>query len=215
MALRTRFGFFGVTEEEANRAKPTTRNSTNLALASPFGVQDIEVDLTSFFAEDNGTNPVIRSFVYIDPQYLTFTQVDGRHQASFELHGAIFGDNGAIVEQLARGATLNLSDADYEYAMRQGLGMNFDMPVKRPGAYQMRVVARDVVLFRDGKIVYTGPEVPIAGQADLNRMSVGGGLRLGPELEPGYYYLQVVITDKDAKQKTASVAQWADFQIEK
>jgi VWFA-related protein len=292
MALRTRYGFFGVTEEEANRTKSTTRNSTNLALVSPFGVQDIEVDLTSFFAEDNGTSPVIRSFVYIDPQNLTFTQVDGGHHASFELHGAIFGDNGAIVEQLARGATLNLSDADYELAMRQGLGMNFDMPVKRPGAYQMRVVARDksslklgsagqfvvvpdlknkrmavsgivlgtagadqtianpgarrfvantelyyafklynaanasgklrnlvmsVMLFRDGKIVYTGPEVPVAAhdQTDLNRLAVGGGLRLGRELEPGFYYLQVVITDKDTKEKTASMAQWADFQIEK
>ena len=292
MILRTRFGFVGVTEEEAKRGKPTARDMTNLALISPFSAQDIEVDLTTFFADDSGTGPVIRSFVYLDPKALTFTGVNGRHQASFELHGMIFGDNGAVVDKLARGATLNLTDAEYEYAVRNGLGMGFEMPVKRPGVYQMRVAARDtssskigsagqfvlvpnlknkrlavsgivlatgvadqkianqgarrfvlnselyyacklynatnengklrnlvmnVMLFRDGKVVYTGPETPIVAteQSDLSRVSIGGGIRLGPQLEPGYYYLQLVITDKDAKEKTASVAQWADFEIEK
>jgi len=292
MILRTRFGFVGVTEEEAKRGKPTARDMTNLALISPFSAQDIEVDLTTFFADDSGTGPVIRSFVYLDPEALTFTGVNGRHQASFELHGMIFGDNGAVVDKLARGATLNLTDAEYEYAVRNGLGMGFEMPVKRPGVYQMRVAARDtssskigsagqfvlvpdlknkrlavsgivlatgvadqkianqgarrfvlnselyyacklynatnengklrnlvmnVMLFRDGKVVYTGPETPIVAteQSDLSRVSIGGGIRLGPQLEPGYYYLQLVITDKDAKEKTASVAQWAAFQIEK
>lgn len=292
MTLRTRFGFFGVTEEEANPAKPTTRNSTNLALASPFGAQDIEVDITSFFADDNGPSPLIRSAVYIDPTNLTFTKVEGGNQATFEVHGAIFGDNGTIVEQVVRSATLKLSDEDYEYAMRHGVMTGFEMRVKRPGAYQMRVAVRDktsaklgsagqfvvvpdlknkrlavsgillgtaragetitnagarrfvpntdlyyafnlynatsesgklrnlvmsVTIFRDGKSVFSGPEAPVvpSDPSDLIRMAVGGGVRLGPELEPGYYYLQVVITDKDAKEKNASVAQWTDFRIEK
>ena len=292
MTLRTRFGFVGVTEEEAKRGKPTARDQTNLALISPFSAQDIQVDLTSFFAEDSGTGPVIRSFVYLDPETLTFAPVDGRHHASFELHGMIFGENGAVVDKVSRGATVKLTDAEYQYVMRNGLGLAFDMPVKRPGAYQVRLAARDttssklgstgqfvfvpdlknkrlavsgivlgtsgagqtianpgarrffanselyyacklynatdgkgklrnlvmnVTLFRDGKIVYSGPEVPVVAseQADLSRVSIGGGIRLGAQLEPGYYYLQLVITDKDAKTKTASVAQWADFEIEK
>ena len=291
MTLRTRFGFFGMTEEEANRSKPTLRDTTRLALVSPFAAQDIEVDLTSFFSEDE-TGTVVRSFVYIDPQNLTFTPVNGRHQATFELHGVVFGDNGVIVEQVARGATLNLSDADYEHARRNGVGMGFDVPVKRPGAYQMRVAALDktssklgsagqfvlvpdlknkrlavsgivlgtagagqtvsnpgsrrflsntelyyayklynatnesgklrnlvmtVMLFRDGKVVFTGAETPLvpSDQSNLSRLAVGGGIRLGKELEAGHYYLQVVITDKDAKEKAATVAQWADFEIEK
>ena len=82
---------------------------------------------------------------------------------------------------------------------------------------KLRNLVMSVMLFRDDKIVYSGPEVPIVAseQSDLKRVSVGGGLRLGPELGPAYYYLQVVITDKDAKEKTATVAQWADFEIEK
>ena len=70
-------------------------------------------------------------------------------------------------------------------------------------------------LFRDGKVVYSGPEAPIqvGGQPDPERVLASGKVRLGPELEPGFYYLQVSITDKDAKSKAPPVVQWIDFEI--
>lgn len=294
MTIRTRFGFFGVTEEEAERAKhPSTQDLTNLALASPFVAQDIEVDLTTFFVEDNAGGSLVRSFVYIDAKNLTFTPVNGRMQSSIELHGAVFGDNGAIVQQIKRGATVSLSDPDYQQAMANGLGLSFDMPVKRAGAYKARLVVRDrtsskigsagqfvfvpdlrnkkpavsgiilglpnadktvsnaggrrfrqnddlyfgfniynaanetgqlrnmvmnATLFRDGKTVYSGPEVPITASnpKDLSRVFTNNVIKLTPNLEPGNYFLQVAITDKDAKDKTAvPVVQWIDFEIEK
>lgn len=49
MTVRTRSGFYGVTEEEAKRAQPTASDETNLALGSPFGAQDLEINLNSFF----------------------------------------------------------------------------------------------------------------------------------------------------------------------
>lgn len=293
MSLRTRFGFVGVTKEEAKRAKPTPRSATNLALASPFAAQDIEVDLTSFFADDKQSGPVVRSFVYVDPKDLTFTRVDGRYHASLELYGVIFGDNGVIVEERADAATFNFSDADYEQITRDGIGIGFDMPAKRPGAYQVRVAARDkatskigtagqymavpdlkkkqqlavsgivlgtinadktvgrtgirrflagsdlyyaynlynaidengnprdlvmdVILFREGKVVQTVPGVPIVAtdQSDRSQVFVGSTLRLDPALEPGHYHLQVVVRNRNVKQKGPAVAQWADFAIEK
>ncbi|HEV8169198.1 MAG TPA: VWA domain-containing protein, partial [Pyrinomonadaceae bacterium] len=140
MSLRTRFGFFGVTEEEAERTKkPSTQDLTNLALASPFTAQDIEVDMTSFFVDDTAGGALVRSFVYIDAKNLTFTPVNGKQQGSIELHGIVFGDNGAVAQQLKRGATLSLTDDEYRQAMANGIGLNFDMPVRRPGAYQARL----------------------------------------------------------------------------
>jgi VWFA-related protein len=293
MSLRTRFGFFGVTEEDAARAKrPSTQDLTNLALASPFTAQDIELDMTSFFADDKSVGTIVRSFVYIDATNLTFSPLNGRQQASIELHGVVFGDNGRIVEQLKRGATLSLSESDYRQALANGMGLSFDMPVRRPGAYQVRLVVRDRVsskigsagqfvsvpdlknkklavsgivlgipnadhsitnaggrrfqqndnlyfaynvynaanetgklrnlvmntrIFRDDKVVYSGPEVPIsaANQTDLSRLFVNSVLKLGPDLEPGNYYLEVVVTEKDTKEKAEPVIQWIDFQIEK
>ena len=294
LSLRTRFGFFGFTEEEAEHAKanPATKDLTNLALASPFAAQDIDLDLTAFFANDPGMGSVVRSFVYIDARNLTFTSENGRHQAAIELNGVIFGDNGAIVEQISRNASLSLSEDDYQQAMSNGMGMGFDIPVKKPGSYQVRVAARDLpssrigstgqfvdvpdlrkkqvavsgivlgtnsadqtianpgarrftanselffgykvynaanengklrnmtmqaTLFRDGKNVYSGPETTItaANQTDLNRVFVSGVIKLNPDLEPGNYFLQVVVTDKDADKKSPPVVQWVDFEIQK
>jgi VWFA-related protein len=298
MSLRTRFGFFGVSEEEVKRGQPTPRDLTNLALASPFRAQDIEVDLTSFFADGQPTGLMVGSFVYLSGKDLEFITVNGKHQSSIELHGVIFGDNGSVVEQIRRGATLNLSDSEYEHAKINGFGLQVNMPVKRHGSYQVRIVIRDrksskigsagefvtvpnlkdkklavsgivlgnvdnlpnqdsatqtilnpgsrrfapgsdlyfayrlynsaiegqlrdmvmqAKLFRDGKNVYSGLEVPVkaGNQQDLTRILVDGVVRLSPELEPGSYYLQVVITDKGAKSKEASVVQWVDFEIVK
>ena len=294
LSLRTRFGFFGFTEEEAEhaKAKPATPDLTNLALASPFAAQDIDLDLTAFFANDPGMGSVVRSFVYIDARNLTFTAENDRHQAGIELNGVIFGDNGTIVEQISRNASLSLSEDDYQQAINYGMGLAFDIPVKKPGSYQVRVAARDLAsshigstgqfvdvpdlkkkqvavsgivlgtnsadqtianpgarrftanselffgykiyngvnenrklrnmtmqatLFRDGKNVYSGPETTITAtnQTDLTRVFVSGVIKLNPDLEAGNYFLQVVVTDKDADKKTPPVVQWVDFELQK
>ncbi|HEX7330734.1 MAG TPA: VWA domain-containing protein [Pyrinomonadaceae bacterium] len=294
MNVRTRFGFFGVSEEESNRAKPTAREQTNMALASPFMAQDVNLDMTSFFIHDNKLGSIVRSFIYIDGKDLTLTGVNGRYQGSIELHGVVFGDNGVVVEQVTRGATLSLPESDYQHARSQGVRLSFDIPVKRAGAFQVRVAARDrpssrigsagqfvlvpdlkkkqmavsgivlaengadqsitnagtrrfapkaelyfaymlynaanesgklrnlvmdVKLFRDDKNVHSGPQTPIVASdqaADPSRVAVNGVLRLAPELEPGNYYLQITITDKDAPaKKVAPVIQWVDFEIVK
>jgi hypothetical protein len=150
MTLRTRYGFFGVTEEEANRTKRSVADMTNLALISPFAAQDVNVDISPFFANDKTNGSVVRSFVYIDGKDMTFTPAEGRHQASFDLHGVIFGDNGTVAGQVTRTATLSLSPTDYAHAMRYGMQLTFDIPVKKPGAYQVRIAARDKVSSRIG-----------------------------------------------------------------
>ena len=290
MTLRTRFGFFGVSEEEVGPAQLLNPRSTNLALTSPFGAQDIEVNLISFFTHDKGLGSLVRSFVWIDAKGLKFDLVNGRHEATIELHGVIFGDNGTVVEQLSRGVALSLTQSQHQQALQNGMALRVDMPVKRPGAYQVRIATRDRAsqkigsagefvdvpdlnkrllamsgmvlgtaatfsgrdvyevmehagvrsfdrnsdlhfafatynatstsnlvmqarLFRDGKSVYSGPEVPIVGKsADPSRLFVNGSVRLPPDLELGDYYLQVVITDKSAK-KAVPVVQWSSFEI--
>lgn len=294
MSLRTRLGFFGVSDEEASKTQLTTRDMTNLALTSPFAAQDVEINLVSFFFNDKSFGSLIRSFVYIAANDLEFTTVDGRHQASIEVHGVVFGDNGTIIEQLKRGLTISLPENEYAVALKNGMGFNVDIPVKRNGAFQMRLAIRDrktskigsagefvsvpdlrnkrpavsgivlgggsrgrseqealantvarrfdlntdldfvyvlynalqfakpvmeTKLFRDGKVVYSAPEVPVqtAGQPDPERVVVSGKVPLSRDLEPGFYYLQVVITDKDAKDKDKAlpVMQWIDFEVVK
>jgi VWFA-related protein len=147
MTLRTRYGFFGYSEEDDVK-RPESK--TNLALASPFRAQDIDLEFTAFFANDKVAGSVIRSFLYLDAKDLTFVQANGKYEAHIELHGVIFGDNGRVEEQIQHDAVMSLPEADYQRAVREGIRIRFDMPAKKPGAYQLRVAARDVASSRIG-----------------------------------------------------------------
>lgn len=73
-------------------------------------------------------------------------------------------------------------------------------------------------LFRDGKLVYTGkPQAPdLSGQTEGSRLLTGGALQLSPDMPPGEYYLQISVTDLQAKDKNHRTAtQWVDFDIVK
>ena len=147
MTLRTRYGFFGVTEEDVNRSKPTVVDQTNLALLSPFAAQDLEVDLNSFFTNGKTEGSLVRSFVYLNPANLTFVAANGRHETTLQMHGVIFGDNGAVIEKVKHDIVLSLGEAEYQQVMRDGLRdavrLRFDMPAKKPGSYQVRIAVRD------------------------------------------------------------------------
>jgi VWFA-related protein len=76
-------------------------------------------------------------------------------------------------------------------------------------------LTEQVRLFRDGKLIYTGPETPLGveGQADLKRIGVSGELQLGPTAAPGEYTIQIVVKDALAPEKRHLVTQWIDFEI--
>jgi hypothetical protein len=71
-------------------------------------------------------------------------------------------------------------------------------------------------LYRDGQQVYAGKvrDFNRAPQADSGQLVGGGALRLKDEIEPGEYVLQVIVTDKLAKdEKYRTATQWIDFDI--
>lgn len=74
-----------------------------------------------------------------------------------------------------------------------------------------------VRLLKDGKETYTGQVKPfkVLQTSDLKRIAAGGALRLGPELVPGEYVLQVIVRDGLAREKQNTVHQWIDLEIVK
>jgi VWFA-related protein len=148
--LRTRKGFYGFTEDEAMQLRREV-TKTDAALTSPFRAHDIPIDLATIFAKEGASGSVLRSFLYIDAKSLTF-QDDGEdwHKVTVEMRGIIFGNNGRPLDEIVVTPTVRLRQSAYEQALRDGLLLRFDMPVKRPGAYQLRVAARDLVSSRVG-----------------------------------------------------------------
>ena len=150
MTLRTRYGFFGVSEDEVARSKRTPVDKTMLALLSPFRTQELPVELNAFFTNDK-SGSYIRLFVVLQAKDLLFRETsEGWHEASVQLREMIFGNNGAVADQQTFDRTISLRGDTYEQALREGIMFHLDLPVRRPGAYQVRVAARDIATSKVG-----------------------------------------------------------------
>jgi hypothetical protein len=328
LRVRSRTGFYGITDEQAIPARKTREEQLVGALVSPFSSGDIHVRLTSVFGNDPRTSSsFMRSMMYIDTHDIGFTtESDGSHKADLDVAAITFGDNGLAVDKVARTYELRLKEEEYRRVIKHGLIYTLNVPVKKAGAYQLRVAVRDaatervgsagqfievpnlsknrlalsgiilggmnpaaaqktsagetaaesrapatpesanastgaaevydaqagpavrrlthgmlldfgyviynaqldratlrpqlttqVRLFRDGQPVFTGKELPFNAdrQTDLKRLVAGGRLRLGTNLPPGEYVLQVVVRDALAKEKYRTASQWIDFEIVK
>jgi hypothetical protein len=78
-------------------------------------------------------------------------------------------------------------------------------------------ITSQVRLFRDGQPVFSGKEnlLDFSGVVDPKRMISGGTIKLGTDLAPGDYVLQVIVKDMLADEKHRTVTQWMDFEIVK
>jgi VWFA-related protein len=176
--VRMRNGFFGVTDEEARPAPKTAQQQLVSALISPFGSSAVHLQLTSFFA-NTPSGSVMRSVLHIDARDLTFTnEADGWHKAVVELLAVTFGDNGVAVDQTAKGYAIRLSDRTYNLALRDGFVYTAIVPIKKPGAYQLRVALRDTTSERVGSAAQF-VEVP---DIRKNRLMLSGIVMNGIDL---------------------------------
>jgi len=304
--VRMRHGFYGVSDEE--KPKPRTLGQQLFdALVSPFGATGVHLQLTSLFANDAKAGSIMRSLLYIDPGDLTFKEEAGFQRTTIDVMAITFGDNGVPIDQIGRTYQIKLTEDDYKRIMRQGLVYSLTVPVKKPGAYQLRVSLRDsasdrvgsasqfidapdikkkrlalsglvvrgqtanqsvnaamatqsegreegdaetsaavrhfkagnvmtyafyaynakldttshpqlmmqVKLFRDGAEVFTGKESQFnpGQQTDMQRLVAVGAIKLGTDMTPGDYVIQVVVTDLLADSKHRVATQWMDFQV--
>ncbi|HEX8476573.1 MAG TPA: VWA domain-containing protein [Pyrinomonadaceae bacterium] len=108
---------------------------------------------------------------------------------------------GPAVRRLRQGMMI-----DYRYNI---YGAQLDPQQGRP---QLQTQMR---LFREGQSAFNGKLMPldVSQQRDMKRLSAIGRLRIGPELTPGEYVLQVTVTDTLAPKGRQTATQWIDFEI--
>jgi len=143
LTIRTRNGFYGVTEESARPLEVTATDQIKKALMSPFGKNDIEVRLTTIFTNfESGS--LLRSLIYIKAQDLAFVDdADGGHTAKFDLGIVLFGENGSVRDAQSRLVTLQLQNDGYQRALKNGIVYSLDTPMTQSGAFQFRIALRD------------------------------------------------------------------------
>jgi len=308
LRVRSRSGFFGTSDRGVEPVARTRQAQIARALTSPFGSGAVHVRLTTLFSNAAKLGSFINAMLFIDARDLKFTdEPEGWHKAVIDLVTMIFGDNGQAVDSSDRTYTLRIKGDSYQNTLRRGLVYSVRQPIKKPGAYQMRVVLRDATseevgsasqfievpdvakgrlalsglvvrqetpqagppsaehpegqipeedpngsaavrifkpgvgivygyqilnaqtdsnkqpelevhtrLFRDGQQVYAGAPVSLSATNPLDpaRMIGGGRMKLGGKIAPGEYVLQVIVTDKLAKEKYRTTSQWMDFEVQ-
>ena len=144
LTVRTRSGFYGMTDEETRPMQLTGHDRMNLALMSPLGASDIEVHLTALFAAAPKVGSLLRSLIHFSARDLEFTrEPGGRQTATLNLAAIVFGDNGNVIQQLTETRSIRVDDDDLDRLRADGLVYQFDVPLRKPGAYQFRVAVRD------------------------------------------------------------------------
>ena len=143
--VRYRSGFFGVSDEKIARPQQTIEARMFHSLTSPFAINDIPLRLNAlFYKPPNLSTLFVRSLVHVQGKDLTFTdEPDGGKKAVFDIVAAGFGDNGAVVEQISKTYTIVISKEGFARALKRGIVYEFTLPVKKAGAYQLRVALHD------------------------------------------------------------------------
>jgi VWFA-related protein len=315
--VRYRSGFFGNTDRPTAPIPQDRVAQIRHALFSPFGGGGLHVRLTSIFSESAQKGPFLTSLFHFDPKELQFSdEPDDWHKAVIDVVAMTFGDSGQPVDVTDKTWTVRLKGDTYQKVMKDGLVYRMNVPVKKPGAYQMRIALRDTAngqvgsatqfidvpdvkkgrlalsgimlsadnskaaaaaaasaqaqgqepseeeghvndpdpnatpavrifkpgtpivygyqilnaqadtakkpelevqtrLFRDGQQVYQGTPraMEVGTAADTKRLIGGGRMQLGDKITPGDYVLQVIVTDKLAKEKYRVATQSMDFEV--
>lgn len=176
LTIRARKGFYGVPTDEARATKLTRDQQFITALLSPIAAGDVGLMLTALFTNTERAGSLVSAQLRVDAHDLQFTkQADGKYQAKLDVLGVTFADTGRAVDQRGITQTLDLTEEAYQRAGRAGLLYTINVPVKRPGAYQLRVALRDNATNRIGSASQF-IEVP---DLKKNRLAISGVVMSG------------------------------------
>ena len=147
--VRMRNGFYGISDESLDSQTPVHRMVS--ALTSPFGSAGVHIRLTSLFANDPKIGSIVRSMIHIKASDLTFTpETEGWNKAVFDIVAVTFGDNGVVVDQESRTHTIKVRGETYKRILEEGFTYHLTVPIKKTGAYQLRLALRDLPSDRIG-----------------------------------------------------------------
>jgi VWFA-related protein len=145
LRVRARKGFYGITTEELRPAAKRTRDQQFIAaLLSPVAAGDVRVRLTALFTNTEKAGSLVAAQLHVDAHDLQFAkQPDGTYETKLDVLGVTFADTGAVVDQRGVTQVIKMREDVYQRALRAGILYTINVPVKKPGAYQLRVALRD------------------------------------------------------------------------
>ncbi len=149
LRIRYRRGFLGATDEER---MPKPSDPLIAAMMSPFRSAGVPIRLTPMFLEGKGTGPFLRTLIHTDVRPFTFKEVPADAadenktpwmEANIVIAAFLFGDNGAIVDKASQAQRLRARKPVFEKFLADGITQTLELPIAKPGAYQLRAAILD------------------------------------------------------------------------
>lgn len=157
LKIRYRSGFFAYADDKNKKnpqqsaqqraAENTPQNAQQrlvTALTSPFGADEIKLDMYLIFYNESQDKNFIRSLVYIDPKDLNFTRApDGTYQAKFDVSVMMSDSNGLSAGNGISSHVIKFTKEQLSEAQEKGVIYDLPVPIVNPGAYQFRIGLQD------------------------------------------------------------------------
>lgn len=154
-----------------NQTAQTPQQKMSDALFSPFGASGITMRMTSVFANDIKEGNFVRAFLHIDGKSITFTdEPNGNKKVSFDVIAYTFGEKGDIVDSFGKSYAIRVKAENVQKIVEKGLVYAMLVPIKKAGAYQLRVAVRDTQSDKIGAATQF-IEIP---NLDKNRLALSG-----------------------------------------
>ena len=193
-----RDGFFGAPDVAAKPAAPPAGREEALtaAMFSVFTADGVRVHLDPMFfasapdAKTGKRSPVVRALLDIDGRDMTYTKLDdGGRKTALDAALAVF--NADATQAGGKNQAFHITiprDKLAEHA-KMSMQLRVDIPVERPGAYQVRAAVRDAASGRVGSS-YAFLEIPNFNRREITlgsvALSLPAGAAVGPEARPDW-----------------------------
>ncbi len=142
--VRSRMGFYGIPDEEAQPVQPSPAEQLRAAVVSPFGASAIHVEIAPQFLYRGEKEAVARLWLHVDgPDVTLVDEPDGKQKGTLEALALVFGDNGIVVGGNSGAFHASVAPGELDRFRRDGVNYHLDVPIEKPGGYQLRMAVRD------------------------------------------------------------------------
>ncbi|MDQ3472771.1 MAG: VWA domain-containing protein, partial [Acidobacteriota bacterium] len=144
LSVRSRSGFFGITDESLRPKKRAGDSELYDAIAAPLPNAGLNLHLTAFFANTVEEGSFVRTLLHLDGQQISFANEPSGMKGVFDVVAVTLNEKNEVVDEFNKTHTIRFPAAHLSAIKQNGLIYTADIPVKKPGAYNFRVAIRDV-----------------------------------------------------------------------
>jgi VWFA-related protein len=166
--VHTRDGFYGMTTSPTDTTEAL--NPMREAIFSPFRHSDLNVNLASGYLEDAKTGYLVRSWLHINLNELNLVKATKDGQPGYNTAIETIEVTNDVASAMHDSSIMHykffIPESNLAIIQKQGMRFSLVLPIKKPGAYYVRVAVKDEISGRIGS-AYQFVEIPNLGKGDL------------------------------------------------